>query len=111
MRLVSASFYFQNDKPDGLGLTFGPPGFSSSELTEMFAGEVARQYMRDSDAHLGTRLVETYLEQLHALAAEARQGPLPIQSAILAALNIMWLTERGFIPNDEFNGVMFVQID
>lgn len=83
MTIIQASFYFENDRPGGLGLTFGPPGFSSSELTEMFAGEVARKYMRDSDEQLGTRLVETYLDQLRAIAAEARHGPLSIQTALL----------------------------
>lgn len=111
MRIIQASFFWKNDEPDGLGLTFGPDGFSPEELTNMFAGETAQMYMRDSDANLGTKLVETYLSQLAMFALEAKQHPLPLHEAILAAFNIMYLSERGFIPNDEFNGPMFVQSD
>jgi hypothetical protein len=110
MRIISASFFWRNDQPDGLGLTFGPEGFSSEELTNMFAGETVRMYMRDSDANLGTKLVETYLAQLGAFAAESKRRPLPMHKALLAAFNITWLAERGFIPNDEFNGPMFVKV-
>lgn len=109
MKILSATFLYKNDEPHGIGLTFSQPGFTPEELAEMFAGETARKYMRDSDTALGTHLVETYIAQVEALALEAKQGPLPMAKALLVALNIMWLTERGLIPNDEFNGVMFVQ--
>ena len=111
MRIISASFFWRNDQPDGLGVTFGPEGFSPEELASLFRGETVRQYFRDSDAHLGTRIVEDYLRQLASIAQAARRGPLPMHLALMAALNIMWLAERGFIPNDEFNGPMFVQAD
>lgn len=67
-----------------------------------------RQYFRDSDAQLGTDLVSTYLTQLAEIANEAARGAVPIPQVILAALNIMYLADRGFIPTDEFNGPMFV---
>ena len=105
----SASFFWRNDQPDGLGVTFGPAGFSPEELTTLFAGDVVKKYFRDSDAHLGTSIVSDYLNQLAGIAVEARKGPLPMHLALMAALNIIWLAERGFIPNDEFNGPMFVQ--
>lgn len=111
MKLVSASFFWRNDRPDGLGVTFGPEGFSPEELHTLFAGDTVKQYFRDSDAHLGTAIVQDYLNQLRGIASEARRGPLPMHLALMAALNIMWLAERGFIPNDEFNGQMFVQAD
>ncbi len=108
MTIIQASFYFENDKPAGLGLTFGPPGFTPADLEAMFRGEVVRDYFRDSDQQLGTNIVETYLGQLRSLAAEARRRPLSLSKAILAALNIMWLAERGFLVQDEFNGTQFV---
>lgn len=111
MRIIQASFFWKNDRPGGLGFTLGPPGFSSEELTEMFTGETIKQYMRDSDGALGTHLVETYLAQLGAIAAASKMAPMPMQHVILAAYNIMWLAERGFIPNDEFNGPQFAQVD
>ena len=107
-RLLSASFYFKNDSPLGIGLTFGPPGFSSSELEGMFTGDVVKDYFRASDEQLGTDIVATYFAQLHALAAEARQAPLSMSKAILVALNVMWLAERGFLEQSEFNGTMFI---
>ena len=111
MRIVSASFFWRNDQPDGLGVTFGPDGFSPEELGVLFAGDTVRQYFRDSDAALGSSVVDDYLNQLRGIAVEARKAPLPMHLALMAALNIMWLAERGFIANDEFNGPMFVQKD
>ena len=108
MTIVQASFFWQNDKPEGLGFTFGPPSFTPAEITEMFDGENARQYMRDSDMALGSNLVADYLAQLQAIARVAKPK-ITMEQAILAALNIMWLSNRGFIPNDEFNGVQLVK--
>jgi hypothetical protein len=104
-KLVQASFFWKNDKPGGIGLTFGPPGFTSDELTFMFTGPRVAEYMRDSDKELGTRVVQDYLGQLSAIAAMPRPS---LKFSYLAALNIMWLTERGFIPNDEYNGPLYV---
>ena len=108
-KFLQASFFWQNDKPDGVGFSFGPPDYSPTDLAVMFEGENLARYMRDSDLALGTNIVNTYIAQLSALA-QRRQANEPIEQheAILAALNIMWLVERGFIPNDEFNGVQFV---
>lgn len=111
MKLVSASFFWRNDQPDGLGVTFGPDGFSPDELEVMFRGETVRTYFRDSDRALGSSIVDDYLQQLAGIATEARKAPLPMHLALMAALNIMWLVERGFIPQNEFNGTMFVQAD
>jgi len=108
MKIIQASFFYKNDRPDGVGVTFAAPSFTPDELTEMFAGETARQYMRDSDTALGTNLVETYFAQLDALALEAKAGPLPLAKALLVAMNIMYLSDRGLLANDEFNGPMFV---
>jgi hypothetical protein len=111
VKIISASFFWRNDQPDGLGVTFGPPAFTSEELTDMFRGDVVRDYIRASDKALGTDIVRLYLIQLEDIARQAKQAPLPLHAAILAALNIMYLAERGFIPNDEFNGPMFVQAE
>jgi len=109
VRIVSASFFWRNDQPDGLGVTFGPEGFSPEELTIMFSGETVRRYFADSDKALGSSVVDDYLKQLQGIAIAAKVRPLPMHLAVMAALNIMWLAERGFIPNDEFNGPMFVK--
>ena len=111
MKLYSVSLYWRNNEPTGLGVTFGPPSFSPSDLETLFKGEVLQQYIRDSDAHLGTRIVDDYFRQLSAIAAEARKRPLPMSQALIAAFNIIWLCERGFIPNDEFNGPMYTYAD
>lgn len=104
-RVIQASFFWKNDQPGGLGFTLGPPGFSSDELTGMFSGEVAKYYMRESDKALGTNIVAEYLAQLQHIAAIASPT---IDQVVLAALNILWLSSRGFIPNDEFNGPQFL---
>ena len=110
MTIFQASFFWQNDKPQGLGFTFGPSGFTPEELTELFeTGPVVKQYMRDSDNALGSNIVGDYLAQLQSIAQAKQQGQaITLQEALLAALNILWLSSRGFIPNDEFNGVQFV---
>lgn len=111
MKIISASFFWQNDKPNGLGITFGPPGFDPDELTAMFDGPEVKKYFRDSDFAMGDgQLVKEYLAQLESLAKRKQAGEqLTINQAILAALNIMWLSSRGFIPNDNFNGIQFTK--
>ncbi|MEO8059455.1 MAG: hypothetical protein ABI671_14135 [Burkholderiales bacterium] len=108
MKIIQASFFWENDRPGGLGLSLRPPAFSPEDLTDLFAGETVRQYFRDSDTYLGTHLVETYFSQLAGLSQEAEQGQLPLAKVMVAALNIMYLTDRGFLANDEFNGPLFV---
>lgn len=108
MKLVSASFYWRNDAPNGLGLTLGPPSFTPEEVTAMFSGETVREYFAASDALVGEGIVVEYFDQLRVIADAAKREPLPMSQALIAALNIMWLTERGHLVNDEFNGVMFI---
>lgn len=108
--MISASFFWQNDKPVGLGFTFAYPSFTESELQAMFASGIVKQYMLASDLALGTGLVNTYLAQLQAIAQDKLSGQqVPFQKVVLACFNIMWLTDRGFIPNDRFNGYQFVK--
>lgn len=108
-KIYQASFFWKNDQPGGLGFSLGPPSFSPDELTEMFTGELIKKYMADSDEALGTNIVTTYLAQLEGIAAVKHDTSL--QQAVLAALNIMWLSERGFIPNNEFNGYQFAVVE
>ena len=108
MKILQASFFWRNDAPCGLGLTLSGPEFSPEELTEMFDGKTVRQYFRDSDSQLGSQLAQTYIAQLAEIAAEAARGEISLQSTILAAFNIMYLADRGFMSNDEFNGPLFV---
>ena len=106
-RLKSASFFWKNDQPGGLGFTLGPPSFSPEQLEAMFTGDVVKQYIADSDAALGSHVVKDYLDQLNVIARKPFKTSADI---ITAALNITWLCERGFIPNDEFNGPQFIAV-
>lgn len=109
MTIIQASFFWNNDQPGGIGITFGSPTFTSSELQTMFHGPVAKKYMRDSDDALGSNIVNDMLGQLTAIGeAKMRGSPPTSRQAILAALNIMWLSSRGFISDDEFNGTQFL---
>lgn len=108
MKIIQASFFWKNDKPGGLGFTFSNPAFSSSELEEMFNGTELKQYLAESDRYLGT--ISLYIDQLTALGQAKADGyDVSITQAILASYNIIWLVERGFIPNNEFNGYQFVK--
>lgn len=104
-KIIQASFFWKNDKPGGLGFSFGPPSFKPEELTEMFSGAQLAKYRADSDMALGSGVVNDYFAQLEAIANDKA---VSIKHAYLAALNIIWLTERGFLPNDEFNGPQYV---
>ena len=109
MTIIQASFFWQNDQPGGVGFTFGPPSFSPTELTIMFEGDVYKNYMRDSDNALGSNIVGSMIGQLAAIGQMKMMSiPISPRMTILAALNIMWLSQRGFIPNDEFNGFQFL---
>lgn len=111
-KILSLSVFWRNDAPDGIGITYAPPGFSSEELDELFrSGQIVKQFFIDSDQALGTDIVATYLAQLGAIGRDKAAGKnTPEQQIILATLNILWLTSRGFIPNDEFNGVQWVYL-
>ena len=109
--MYQASFFWKNDQPGGFGFTLGAPNFSEAELKLIFEGEVAKKYMRDSDEALGTGIVYIMMAQLEAIGKARALGDVILQKqVILAALNIMWLSSRGFIPNDEFNGPQFVNL-
>ena len=109
MTILQASFFWQNDKPGGIGVSFGPPGFTPTELQMMFDGPVSKQFMRDSDGAFGSNIVGEMFRQLTAVGEmKMRSEPISPRLAVLVALNIQWLSSRGFIPNDEFNGVQFV---
>lgn len=108
-QLIQASFFWQNNRPGGIGITFGPPRFSPQELTMMFEGPVIKNYMRDTDKALGSNVVNDILGQLRTIGEQAQvNGNMSQRQAVLAALNIMWLSSRGFIPNDNFNGPQFI---
>lgn len=108
--IIQASFFWQNDKPGGIGFTLGPPGFTPEELTHVFqTSEAVKDYFRNSDNSLGSHIVREMLDQLKSIGqVAAENGNLPTPLIFLAAFNILWLSSRGFIPNDEFNGVQFV---
>ena len=109
MSLMQASFFWKNNQPDGIGFSFGPPTFSTKELEMIFEGETLKTFIRKSDESLGHGIVETMINQLEAVATMRRLGDtVSPRLAVLAALNIIWLSSRGFIPNDEFNGSQFV---
>ena len=107
--IIQATFFWRNDQPSGIGLTFGPPSFTPKQLDEMFASDTLKNYLRDSDKALGTNVVSDYLAQLKSIGMQKATGEeISLKHGILAALNIIWLAERGFIPNDEFNGYQFI---
>ncbi len=107
----SASFFWRNDQPDGLGFTLNArAGWTPEALTAAFSGPAVAEYFRESDKQLGTDIVNEYLSQLRAIAKGRKGGMSTTADVVIAALNIMWLAERGFIPNNEFNGPMFVHM-
>lgn len=111
MRIIAASFFWRNDQPDGLGFKLDSSvGWTPEDIEATFTGSTVAEYFRASDELIDEGVVQTYLEQLQAIALEAKAGPLPLTKAILAALNIMYLAERGHLPRDDFNGPMFVQL-
>lgn len=109
MSLIQASFFWRNNEPNGIGFSFTAPQFTPEMLEHMFEGPQLKKYLRDSDDALGTKIVSEQLNQLRAIGLATAAGQeIPMATAILAALNIIWLTKRGFIPNDEFNGYQFI---
>lgn len=108
MTIIQASFFWQNDRPGGLGFTLGPPGFTPEQLTEMFEGKALKDFIRQSDMSLGSDIVADYLSQLVSLG-RLKSDQISLDQVILAGFNIIWLSSRGFIPNDEYNGPQFIK--
>lgn len=110
MTILQASFFWEADKPHGVGFTFGPPGFPADDLTTLFKGKPMVTFMKESDRALGSGVVKNYYSQIYGMAAAKQQGDkLPIQAAVMVALNIIWLVRWGFMVNDKFNGYQFVE--
>ena len=65
--ILQATFLWQNDKPGGLGFTFGQPGFTPGFLAHAFTGESIKTFMRDSDGALGSNVAADYLAQLETM--------------------------------------------
>lgn len=107
--MIQASFFWKNNEPGGIGITFGPPSFTTAELQMMFTGPVAKKFMADSDNAMGSSIVGDMMSHLAGIGQmKQRSEPISSRMLILAALNILWLSKRGFIANDEFNGVQFI---
>ena len=109
MKLVQASFFWKNNEPGGIGISFNTHnGFSPEILGDTFLGDTWKNYARNTDEALGSGIVNDYFAQLNAISqAKAENRVVPVEQALLVALNIYWLTSRGFLPNDEFNGYQF----
>ena len=107
--IIQASFFWKNNEPGGFGITFTPEYMDPSEMTRVFQGPVIKEYFRKSDEQLGTNIVKTMLSQLAGISAKRQtEKMIRIQDAMLAALNIAWLSSRGFIPQDNYNGTQYV---
>lgn len=90
-------------------MSFGPPMFTPEMIHETFFGEVAQEYMRNSDAAMGSGIIKEYMNQLAAIGQmRTKNQSISIQNAVLAALNIKWLLTRGLMPNDDFNGIQYI---
>lgn len=108
MKIIQASFFWKNDQPGGLGFTFSGDTFTLDE----FNGEAVKDYLLANDKELGSGIVKDCLAQLEEIGLRKLSGEeIPLSLAILSALNIIWLSERGFIPQDEFNGTQYVKTE
>ena len=110
MQLTQASFFWKNNEPGGIGFSFNiRNGFSPEMLSETFFGPTWKNYARSTAESLGTGNVNDYFQQLNALSqARTQNKPIPVEQAVIGALNIYWLTSWGFLPNNEFNGYQFM---
>lgn len=84
------------------------PEFTPDDLTMMLTGEIVTRYFTQSDEALESDVVPCYLNLLAGLAEVSKSWRLPLRDIIMVALTIMYLADRGFIPNDEFNGAVLV---
>lgn len=110
--ITQATFLYKTDKPGGFGFVLGPKAFTPEQLTHMFEGPHVEQFMKDSNSCLkqSPGVIRDYYNQLEGMANQVNSGDPPsIDQAVLAALNIMWLTKWGFMVNDQFNGVQFTR--
>lgn len=89
--IFEASFFWRNDRPDGIGLTFGSPGYTPGVLQEMLAGVILKVYPRDSGEPLGTKVVGDYMAQLRSIGMRKATGK-------------EISTKRGFLPPSTSSG-------
>lgn len=112
-QVVSLNVFWKNNKDGGFG--FKVP----SKVLEAKFDEFVQDYFAASDEqHLnnvienGETVVECYTRQIadYAKSLDLKVGQHRThnfdQDALLVMHNILWLTSRGLMPNDEFNGVV-----
>lgn len=103
--LVSVSLFYKNDKANGFGVSLHPSIYEAVKVEAETAWSGMRYEFCNDDA-----LAAYLIDQLKALG-ELKNAELSTAQQTLAIMNIILLTERGYIANDDFNGVLLAYSD
>lgn len=103
--LRSAAAFWRNDQPDGIGVTLRVSDDFTAEFMDMMSGTISicdRGWDSEGDKH---EVALHLLDQLRELAA--RKDSLTEEDNWRVIENVYLLERHGFIPSDEYNGVVF----
>jgi hypothetical protein len=92
--------YWYKDNEDGFSVSLCRPAKSINEMEEMI--------MDGYKGHDSAEEIKTYFEQLDFLSNKIRTEGFNDGDQILAVSNIVYLTNTGHLPNDNFNGVSYM---
>lgn len=106
--LRSVAAFWQNDKPNGMGVTIRTSDEFVVEFMDMMSNALEicdRGWQGEADKQAVALVL---LEQLRELAT--RKDALTEEETWRVIENVYLLERHGFIPNDEFNGVVFAYV-
>ena len=94
MRLMTASAFYKNDMPGGVGIHYPHP---------------PKDFVQEIDALLLVWDANATPERIHAQLKECgeyiqKHGDLDEKMSFVAFVDIVWLERRGYLTPDEFNG-------
>lgn len=111
--LIQFSVMFRNDKPNGFGFGLSNVGVPQSGKIDL-QGLVDEQLGTYRKAHSmmskeeDDESIKHYLFQCESFGhLRSRVTEIGQQEAMMIGI-VLYLTERGAIPNEEFNGTQFV---
>lgn len=103
--LVSVSVFFRNDTPHGFGVTIDDGTYTALSNNSNDVWEGFRSECGDNDDCIAGIL----LTQLEDWCVDFANQTM--KQKLLCVMNVVMLTEHGYLPNDEFNGTQFCYVE
>ena len=109
-RLTSAGAYLRNDVTGGFGVGLTDNGHRSLEQDFRHVFEMSKEQWDEASDRERAEMLARYEQQCESFARQQRQKPDDIATGWtgVVIINMIWLVAAGRVPNDEYNGTLFI---